>query len=45
MTFTAQVEQISADKSREDQFSGVILIKRDDNKLFRVPSGEEHRSE
>ena len=45
MTFAEQLEQITAIKSREGQHSGVVLIKRDDNKSFRVPSGEEHRSE
>jgi hypothetical protein len=43
MTFAEQLDQITAIQSREGHHSGVI--KRDDNKSFRVPSGEEHRSE
>jgi hypothetical protein len=45
MTFAEQLDQVTAIKSREGQFSGVVLIKRDGNMSFRVPSGEEHRSE
>ena len=44
MTFAEQVDQILANKSREEQFSGVVLIKRDQNELFKGAYGYANRS-
>lgn len=44
MTFAEQLDQIIANKRREDRFSGVVLIKRDENELFKAAYGYANRS-
>jgi CubicO group peptidase (beta-lactamase class C family) len=44
MTFAEQLDQIIANKSREEQFSGVVLVKRGESDLFRAAYGYANRS-
>lgn len=44
MSFAEQLDQIITNKSREDHFSGVVLVKRDENDLFRAAYGYANRS-
>ncbi|RPJ26091.1 MAG: class A beta-lactamase-related serine hydrolase [Chloroflexi bacterium] len=36
MTFAKRLDQIIANRSREEQFSGVVLVKRDEHVLFKA---------
>lgn len=44
MTFAEQLDQVIANKNREDLFSGVVLVKQDENELFRAACGYANRS-
>jgi CubicO group peptidase (beta-lactamase class C family) len=44
MTFAEQLDSVITNKCREDQFSGVVLIKRDQKDLFRAAYGYANRS-
>jgi len=43
-TFAERLDQIIAARSREEQFSGVISVKRDENELFKSAYGYANRS-
>ena len=44
MKFAEQLDAVITKKSREDRFSGIVLIKRDQNDLFRAAYGYANRS-
>jgi len=44
MTFAEELDQRISNKSREEQFSGVILVKRGENDLFKIAYGYANRS-
>jgi CubicO group peptidase (beta-lactamase class C family) len=44
MTFVEQLDQIITNKSRADQFSGVILVQRNENELFKAAYGYANRA-
>jgi CubicO group peptidase (beta-lactamase class C family) len=44
MTFAQQVDQLITNKSKQEQFSGVVLVKRDEDELFKAAYGYANRT-